>query len=295
MLDNIKNEFKIRDRAISVLSKNGYFRAVFVKNTNTIRIAQNNHSLNLYPAILLSKTLTAATMISMFLKGEERVIVDIDTNNAINKIYAEVLHTGECRGFVRENHTPNNSVTPLLKVSRILYNHIAPIVGIVPIVDFDIEGAFNSYFLQSEQIESFIILNTDANNVEIINSNGILVQAMPNVSEYEINNMKEKMFDIKKSNILNSITYTSPKEIEDILMEILPFSFDIIKNRQIDFYCRCNKENFKNKLITLGIEEIKDMEAKGQSELICQFCSKKHYLTAEDFNDIINQIIASSN
>ena len=295
MLNNIKNEFKIRDRAVSVLSKNGCFRAVFTKNTNAVKTAKQNHNLNLYPAILLSKTLTAATMMSMFLKGEERIIVDINTNDAINKIYAEVLHTGECRGFVNENYNTNNSDNSLLKVSRILYNHIEPIVGIVSISNFDIEGAFNSYFLQSEQIDSFIILNTAANDTEILNSNGILVQAMPNASEYEINDMKNKMFDIKKNNILNSIIYTSPVEIEESLAEILPFSFDVIKNRQIDFYCRCSKENFKNKLITLGVSEIRDMKAKCHTELICQFCSKKHYLTDKDFEDIINKIIASSN
>ena len=301
MLENVKNEFKSRDRAISVLSKDGLFRAVFVKNNNTINTAKQNHNLNLYPAIMLSKTLTATTMMSMFLKGEERIIADINMNNKITKIYAEVLHTGECRGFVKENtnNNPNNNSnncdTPLLKVSRILYNHITPIIGIVPLNNFDIEDAFNSYFLQSEQTQSFIILNTYADNSQIINSNGILIQAMPNATQSQIDNIKNQMLNIKKRNILNSIKYTISPEIDESLSELLPFNFDIIKNRQIDFYCRCSKENFKNKLITLGIEEIKDMENKGHSELICQFCSKKHHLSSADFKDIINQIIASSN
>ena len=301
MLEDIKNKFKNRDRAISVLSKNGSFRTVIVRNTNTVITAQNNHNLSYIPAYFLARTLTAATMISVFLKGEERVIIDYSCDGALEKIYAEVMHLGECRGFVKISDNNKKEIQSLsdvlgvglLKVSRILYNQAEPIVGIVPIQKGDVTSDLSYYYSQSEQINSAIILDTKIDdNEKIMCSGGVMIQAMFGATDDEINNVINAVNDFG-TNICAELEQN--QSLEDILKKILPFDFDIMKNKQIDFYCRCNIENFKNKLLLLEPKELKIMKQEGHSELVCQFCNKHYYLTSADFDYLINQAIARNN
>jgi molecular chaperone Hsp33 len=302
MLEDLKKKIKRRDRALSILSKNGSFRAVIVRNTQTVITAQKNHNLSYIPAFFLAKTLTSAAMISVFLKGEERIIIDFcgDADAVLEKVYAEVLHLGECRGFVKiaDKEKKIDSLSEvfgagILRVSRILYNQAEPIVGIVPMQKGDIASDLAYYFSQSEQIDSAIILDTKMDdNGLLICSGGLMVQAMPGANENEINNV------INSINTFGNSICTELEQndsLEAILQKILPFEFDIMKNKQLDFYCRCNIENFKNKLLLLDIKELKGMKEDGHNELICQFCNKHYYLTDTDFDDLINQIIARSN
>jgi len=114
ILENIKKQFRERDRSVKVLSKDGNFRAVAVKNKNTTLTAQNLHNLPLMPAYYLANAITSATLISSFLKGEERVIVDINSNALINKIYAEVMQVGECRGYINTTEE-NQTLSPKIQ------------------------------------------------------------------------------------------------------------------------------------------------------------------------------------
>lgn len=300
MLEEIKNKFKRRDRTLSVLSKNGFFRAVIVRNTQTANTAQKNHNLSYIPAFFLAKVLTGGSMISAFLKGEERVIVDFTGNGILEKIYAEVLHLGECRGFVKisNNNKEIESLsevlgTGILKVSRILYNQIEPILGIVPIQKGDIASDLTYYYNQSEQVDSTIILDAKLDNDGFITcSGGLMVQAMPSAKKDDINAMFNIVNDYNE-NICAELEQND--SLETILQKILPFEFDIMKNIQTDFYCRCNIENFKNKLLLLEVNELKGMQAEGHNELVCQFCNKHYYLSDKDFYDLIGQVLAKSN
>jgi molecular chaperone Hsp33 len=301
MLEELKKKFKERDRAISVLSKNGSFRAVAVRNTLSAITAQKNHNLSYIPAFFLAKTMTVATMISIFLKGEERVIVDFSGNGVLEKIYAEVMHVGECRGFVKVSAQKQKEIDSLsevlgagtLRVSRILYNQSKPLVGIVSIQNGDIASELAHYYSQSEQINSAIVLDAKIGDDEmIICSGGVMVQAMPGAKEDEINSVINTI-NIFGASICNELDKQASLEL--MLKTLLPFDFDVMKNRQLDFYCRCNIDNFKNKLLLLDVKELKKMKKDGYNELVCQFCNKHYYLSDNNFDELIGQAIAKSN
>ena len=293
MLEELKKKFKERDRALSVLSKDGSFRASIVRNTYTAVIAQEKHNLSHIPAFYLAKTLTAATMISIFLKGEERIMIDFAGDGILKKIYAEVLHLGECRGFVEVTEDKKiDSLSEILgtgtlTVKRILYNQFEPIVGIVPIQKGDITSDLEYYFSQSEQIDTGIILDAkmDDNGI-LISSGGLMVQAMPGTKKETINDIINSINNTTSS-ICNELEQNH--SLEHILIKLLPFEFHKLKSNQIDFYCRCSAENFKDKLQLLDVKDIQEMKKSGQNELVCQFCNKHYYLTDADFGMLIYQ------
>ena len=299
MVEELKKKFAGRDRVLHIISKNGSFRAVAVRNTSTVQTAQKVHNLDSISAYFLAKSMTSATMISTFLKGEERVIVEVMSDGFISKIYAEALQVGECRGFVR--HSPSNhQITTLanilgsghFKVTRILYNQVEPIAGIIPLQEGDISTNLAYYFVQSEQINSAVVLDVDFDDSDIIScSGGILVQAMPGALQEEIDAVIDSITGMNK--LCSELeTHLS---LEDILKNNLPFEFDIVKTKQLDFFCRCSLASFKSRLLLLEVAEIEDMRAKEQNELICQYCNKHYYLSESDFQEIIGQLKAQQN
>lgn len=301
-IDDLKKELKLRDRVVKAMSKDGFFRIVAIKNTTTAITAQKNHNLSYIPAFFLARALSSASMYAALLKGEERVSIDITGEYEISNIYAEAIHVGEVRGYVgfrdlTEEHKIENLSDYLgngmFTLTRILQNNQEPLVSITPLRTGDIATDLAYYFTQSEQIPTAVILDVDIDKDSglIKQSGGLILQAMPGHS-------KETLFQIyDKLNEIKSLTSYFEAEMtpKDLLNEIIPFEFECIGSTIIDFYCRCSKENFKDKLITLGINELKGLQKDNNRELVCHYCNNKYQLTDDDFNEMYARISAKSN
>jgi molecular chaperone Hsp33 len=299
-INKLKEKFHLRDRIVRVLSLDGNFRAVCVKNTSTAQLAQQKHNLEYYTAGFLSRALSASSMLASFLKGEERVIFEVESNGPIRKVFAEALQLGEVRGFVKYSKNFDyqniNNINEyigvgLLKVSKIMYNKREPIVGIVPIIKGDISTDLTYYFKQSEQIPTLVFLDVDFDENGIINqSGGMIIQAMPGHTKEKFEEIIELTKNLKLINYFNS--KLNPL---DVLKSVLPFDFELISSNQVDFFCRCSKDSFIEKLMTLELNDILEMQKNNENELVCQYCNTKYYLTNEDFEKMILEMKAKRN
>lgn len=299
--ENIKKQFKLRDRIFRAHSVDGNIRIAAIKNTNTSKTAQKKHNLDFVSATLLSKLLSGASLIASFLKGEERIILETEGNGHIARLYAEALQVGEVRGFVVSDNNYNaESIQDwrdvlgigLLKVRKIIYNKAEPVEGLVPLQKGDISTDLAFYFTQSEQIPTAVRLDVSIDdNGNIEHSGGIIVQALPGANEEDLELIKKNIEEM--DNITNF--YKNDIMPDEIISKIIPFKYETISNTQIDFYCRCSLDHFKSKILTLGVDEITDMQEKGQNELVCQYCSSKYYLKDEDFQGLYNELTAMKN
>ena len=303
--EELKDSFRNRDRSYRILSVDGNVRVAFVRNTNTINTAQKKHNLSYIPALYLSKTLTAAALVSTFLKGEERVVIDVKGDGLLSHIYAEVMHIGECRGYVSYDDEKGFSEIDIDKfsgilgngtfsVSRILYNNTEPIIGVVPLQKGNIDSEINFYFRQSEQILSHIILDqVFSKQSNMTYSTVMLIQAMPGADENDVAN---KIATINE-NLSGRMSIEALKfsSVEEFLKEYLPFEFQVLGTKSIDFFCRCNIENFKTKLMQFNVDELKEMRDSNQNELVCSFCGEKYHLTDTDFEQLISRNIVRNN
>lgn len=293
--------YKLRDRSVRVLSKDGHFRAVCVKNSTSTRLAQVNHHLPHYQAALLGRTLTSASLLSSFLKGEERIIIEMEGNGPVSKVFSEALQVGEVRGYVNYKNDFNydniNSISDLLgigimKVSKIMYNKREPIVGIVPLNKGDVTSDIAEYFTSSEQIPSIVILDVSFDDSGIIkHSGGLIVQAMPGYTNESLNEIYHKLMKIEK---LTEYFENNMTPLE-AMKNILPFEFDLISSSQVDFFCRCSKETFIEKLMTLNLKDIEEMSINMENELVCQYCNNHYYLDENDFKKMIVEMRAKRN
>ncbi|TAL70757.1 MAG: Hsp33 family molecular chaperone HslO [Bacteroidetes bacterium] len=296
-LNEIKSKFLNADRIITILDKKARFRASFIRNSSTVKTSQEKHNLAQFPAALLAKYLTSASLISSFLKGEERIILDISSDGLLEKVFAEAMPIGEVRGFIRYGNHSDSALKKMIqngffKLSKILYDKGEPVTGIIEINSENVEDIIEDYFANSEQVPTFIKLETgfDDNNI-IKSSAGILVQSLPGVSLKELNEVRTHIKNIRSLN--NSLN--GDNDLTNSLQQYLPFDFDVIKTSRVDFFCRCSKNNFISKLYTLPVEEIESMHSEHQNELVCQFCNAHYYLSNDDFTRIINDLKAKKN
>lgn len=299
--EELKKLLQQRDRSVRVLSKDGFFRVVSVKSSQASRTAQINHKLDKVPAFFLSRVMSCSLMLSSFLKGEERVVIEVDGNNVIKKLFAESMQLGEVRGYVELNNTEKqyhvNDISEIigpgsLRITKILYHKAEPIQGVVQLVKGDIAEDLSYYFAQSEQIPAAVILDVEFDDHGLIeHSGGLIVQAMPGYKLEQLNEVFES---------LSSITPISDYFAQglnplQVMKEVLPFDFDVINSTQVDFFCRCSKDVFLSKLLTLGAEEIKSMKQSNHNELICKYCNKHYYIENEDFEKLIEESLAKTN
>ncbi|MFP4545148.1 MAG: Hsp33 family molecular chaperone HslO [Candidatus Kapaibacterium sp.] len=299
--EELKKQYQLRDRAVRILTKNGKYRAVAVKNTATAREAQERHNLGQIPAFLLARTLSAASLIASFLKGEERVIVEAEGAGPVKKVFAEALQLGEVRGFVNLTGEPGQYEirnigealgAGILRVSRVLYNKAEPLQSVIPLQTGDIATDLAYFYLQSEQIPSAVVLDADFDeDGKIRYSGGFIIQAMPGATPED----NQLIFDAISE--VNSLApyFNIDSTPADMLKDIMPFDYEIIKSTQIDFFCRCSKDNFIEKMMTLDKNEIIEMQNEGSRELVCQYCNEKYLLEDVDFDKMIEEMQAREN
>jgi molecular chaperone Hsp33 len=146
--------------------------------------------------------------------------------------------------------------------------------------------------LQSEQIPSSVILDVDFDDKGLIeHSGGLIVQAMPGHTEKQLIDIYASLSKIKGLTQF----YKNDENPLNVLKNVLPFEFDLINSTQVDFFCRCSKEAFMQKLMTLDLNEIVDMKLHNDKELICQYCNSHYYLDDNDFDKMIEEQKAKLN
>jgi redox-regulated HSP33 family molecular chaperone len=297
-----KRALQTRDRVVKVLSENKKFRITILKNTKAAQEAQRRHQLDVLPAFMTSRAMAAASMYAAFLKSEERVIIDVDGDGPISRVYAEAIHVGEVRSFVEFAKDSEKIEIPDLSsvlgqgtftLTRILENKNEPLKSITQLQQGDIASEMIVYYVQSEQVPTYVYLPVEFDEAtgQVTQSGGIMAQAMPGYDDSDIEEMV-KIFE-NMPNILEM--YERDMNPKDVLKEVLPFDFTLLGSTAVDFFCRCNKESFKDKLVTLGPDELKAMQKDGHNELVCQYCNTRYTLDDEDFEAIIESAQAKRN
>lgn len=300
-IEEKKHALKNRDRLLRIMTENGHFRASLIRNTNTARTAQENHKLTGIPASFLARTLSGASLIASFLKGEERAILELMGNGIISKVYAESSQHGEARGYVAfSENNPSYTISSeedvlgigLLRVTRILYDKAEPVTGVIELPKSDVGSDLAYYFNQSEQIPTAVLMDVVLDEAgKISHSSGLIVQAMPGYSMVEL----KVIFDSIMQHHNLSALFAGETEMEAIMKKLIPVEFSVTSKLPVDFFCRCNKDNFIRALHTLEMKEIIDMKEHKHNELVCQYCNKHYIITDEEFSGIIEKVKASKN
>ncbi|GLI10281.1 33 kDa chaperonin [Paenibacillus tyrfis] len=290
----------MQDYLIRATAYEGKVRAFAVRTTGIVEELRRRHQTTPTATAALGRTATAALMMGIMLKGEEKLTVQVKGGGPIGQIVADSNAHGEVRGYV-DNPTvdlPLNSIGKLdvagaVGADGFLYvikdlGLKEPYRGSIPIVSGELGEDFTYYFAKSEQTPSAVALGVLVDvDYTVKTAGGFIIQLLPGLTDDEISQIEKELAALPPITSL----LDRGDQLEDILTSLLPGAEVLERRDDIRFQCKCSRERVEQTLISLGRDELQQiLEEDGKAEIVCHFCNEAYRFSREDLEAILKSI-----
>lgn len=290
----------MQDYLIRATAYEGKVRAFAVRTTGIVEELRRRHQTTPTATAALGRTATAALMMGIMLKGEEKLTVQVKGGGPIGQIVADSNAHGEVRGYV-DNPTvdlPLNSIGKLdvagaVGTDGFLYvikdlGLKEPYRGSIPIVSGELGEDFTYYFAKSEQTPSAVALGVLVDvDYTVKTAGGFIIQLLPGLTDDEISQIEKELAALPPITSL----LDRGDQLEDILTTLLPGAEVLERRDDIRFQCKCSRERVEQTLISLGRDELQQiLEEDGKAEVVCHFCNEAYRFSREDLEAILKSI-----
>ncbi|MCX7841698.1 MAG: Hsp33 family molecular chaperone HslO [Clostridia bacterium] len=289
----------MEDYIVRAIAAEGTVRAFAAVTTEMLREAKRIHGLSPVASAALGRTMTAAAMMSIQLKGvEDSLTIQVKGDGPLGGIIVVSDTFANVRGYV---HNPNVHIPLNISgkldvagaVGREGYLNVIrdfglkePYIGHVRLVSGEIGEDLAYYYGTSEQIPSVVSLGVLVDKDEgISNSGGFIIQLMPGAGDDIIDFLEDKIKTIPPVTAI----LQEGKSPEDILEMVLgEKGLKLVDSMVCRYSCSCSKERMERALISLGRDEIKEIiDEQHGAELHCHFCNTKHQFSEEELKDLL--------
>jgi len=269
--------------------------------TQMVEEARKIHNMNPTPCVALGRTLTAAALMSLTLKGEnDTITIQIKGDGPIGGIVAVADSRANVRGYVHNpffdlplNENGKFDIAGAVGKGRLAVikdlGLREPYIGQVDLVSGEIAEDLTYYFASSEQIPTAMNLGVlMGNGNQVLAAGGYLVQLMPDTPEDMVSYVEERVLSLPPITSL-AADGISPEGIIDSLFPGKPVR--ILDTCDARYRCNCSRERMEKNLLAIGREDLLEIarERKG-AELHCHFCNTKYNFTAEELDELIRNL-----
>lgn len=289
----------MEDYIIRATAADGNIRAFAANSTHLVRSAQQLHGLYPVASAALGRTIVAAAMMGIDMKGQRDVLsISLKGGGPLGNVVVVAKSDGKIKGYVDfpQLELPLNSQGKLDVASAIgidgkltVIKDLGlkePYIGQVDLVSGEIAEDIAYYMLFSEQKPSAIglgvLINPDAT---VQAAGGFIIQPMPGAPEDLIIQMEHRIAEMPSI----SSMIAEKKTPEDILRIALG-NMDLKIHDKLTplFYCDCNRERLESVLLTLGKPELEEiLHQDGKAELVCHYCNKKYLFNESNLTALI--------
>ncbi|MCP1312305.1 Hsp33 family molecular chaperone HslO [Paenibacillus tyrfis] len=290
----------MQDYLIRATAYEGKVRAFAVRTTGIVEELRRRHQTTPTATAALGRTATAALMMGIMLKGEEKLTVQVKGGGPIGQIVADSNAHGEVRGYVDNPAVdlPLNSIGKLdvagaVGTDGFLYvikdlGLKEPYRGSIPIVSGELGEDFTYYFAKSEQTPSAVALGVLVDvDYTVKTAGGFIIQLLPGLTDDEISQIEQELAALPP---ITSLLDRGDR-LEDILATLLPGAEVLERRDDIRFQCKCSRERVEQTLISLGRDELQQiLEEDGKAEIVCHFCNEAYRFSREDLEAILKTI-----
>ena len=297
----------MKSRIIRGVSKNARF--FVINSTDVVQKALEIHKCSPTAIAGFGRFLTAGLIMGASLKGDDKLSLITDTDGPVNNMVVTADANGHIKGYL-SNPQADLPLKPIVNQPDVA-NLIGkgslrvikdmglkePYCGLSEIQTGEIATDIAYYYVTSEQTPTVIALGVDLQDEKTVRSaGGYMVQLFPGADEKFIDLLEAKIKAIrnvtelfKGGMDLERIVKLLYEDMSDETYQKLVEDYEILEEREVSYYCDCNKEKYYKGLITLGKEEILNLleELDGTIETECHFCGKKYQFTKEDFKEFL--------
>lgn len=290
----------MQDYLIRATAYEGKVRAFAVRTTGIVEELRRRHQTTPTATAALGRTVTAALMMGIMLKGKEKLTVQVKGGGPIGQIVADSNAHGEVRGYVDNpavdlplNQIGKLDVAGAVGTDGFLYvikdlGLKEPYRGSIPIVSGELGEDFTYYFAKSEQTPSAVALGVLVDvDYTVKTAGGFIIQLLPGLTDDEIAQIEKELAALPP---ITSLLDRGDR-LEDILATLLPGAEVLERRDDIRFQCKCSRERVEQTLISLGRDELQQiLEEDGKAEIVCHFCNEAYRFSRENLEAILKSI-----
>lgn len=240
---------------------------------------------------LLSQTLCATTLLSAILKYDGQLTIQFQSDGPLNMLVAKCDNQYRIRGTAQwdteslpgslEHDFQDGSLVITIQENNTNKHY----QSIVDIDHQSISQSLESYFIQSEQIETKIWLAYDAKTQEAA---GLLLQKLPGESLDESLELANDSDESWQHIQILANTLTEHELLNWSNQELLSKLFadetiQLFDADSVKFYCPCDVEKMLNAVSVLGEEEaLKLLSTNRYIDVTCEYCKNRFEFSADE-------------
>ncbi len=295
------------NNTIIAVDGTGSYRLYLTITTDAVKEASRIHGCTPLASAALGRTLTAAGMMGLMLKGDsDRLTIQFKGDGPAQEILATAYPDGSVKAYIADPSVdlPLKS-SGKLDVGGAIGNGTLtvikdmgmkePYVGRIDLVSGEIAEDLTQYFTVSEQQPSSVALGVRMDlEGQPAYAGGMIIQVLPGARDECLTALEDMLFYMDSLTLL--IKDAEEAEGEDktrILMDLifgkLPEEFRpvILDEREIKWHCDCSRERMEAALVSLGKKDLRQLiDEDGQAELTCQFCRSSYRFDRDELEAI---------
>jgi len=233
---------------------------------------------------LLGQALVAVVMLSATIKFKGSMILQAQGDGDITTLVAQSSDERKIRGLVRSHgEVTAGSLESMFGQGRLVLTvdsgKAQPYQGVVPLQGANLAEALESYFVQSEQLNTRLWLFANDHVAA-----GLLLQELPAHDGDKADWQRIAM-------LANTIT---EQELLTLDCETLLYRLfheeevRLFDAESVEFECTCSRPKIERTLRAMGREELESiLEERGGIEVICEFCSEHYHFDNIDVDTLL--------
>lgn len=290
------------DYLIRAITTDGFVKAVAIRSTELVERARTIHKTTPTATAALGRVLTAASVMGNMQKVPDgSMTLQIKGGGPLGTLLAVSDAEGNVRGYVT-----NPAISLLEKYAGKLDVGAAvgtegtltvirdlqmkePYIGSIALVSGEIADDVTAYFAQSEQTPTAcalgVLVDVD-HSVKV--AGGYLIQLLPGAPDDVICKIEAGIA------CAGAVTPMLDEGLtpEEILRRVLcEFELEFFEQTPVEYRCYCSRDRVRQTLITLGRDDLREIEQDGKPiNIECQFCDNVYTFSPEDIREILESI-----
>lgn len=266
--------------------ENSNVRGEIVRMRASYQAVSERHAYSPQVKQLLGQALATAALLSSTIKFDGSLILQTQGKGPLKLLVAQSTYDHHVRGLAQ---TDKENAYFEDFVSAVGKGHLAITIipkegeryqGIVAISGNTLADTIETYFHQSEQLPTILLLASDQESVS-----GLLLQSMPDLITQAKQHFWEHVVHLAR-------TLSSQELLELPNQEILKRLFHeedvrLFDSEPVSFRCDCNIQKMERALLTVGHEEIKSILAEYKKVTVtCEFCNYHYNFDSVDVENL---------
>ena len=265
------------------LDETGAVRLLAVEVAQVNDAVARAHDLSPEASKLCAQSLVATALMSAYIKGEERIMLQVQGERPAVAFVGEIDAHGMLRGRLTPATVANvdtlNGLMLVIKSDekKELYRGVSKI-------DCGIEDALRGHFETSNQVDVLLAMTIEQDASGLVTyAAGLLLERLP--AHAQLATLSNSAFIEKYKQIIQD-------PLRDTLIQMALGSFadgkwEVLERRDLVYGCRCSREKVAGMLIGLGAEELRSMRLEdGGASVNCDFCTKEYRYSAAELAEL---------